>query len=437
MSNENLKLNMEYRPKKFKDVVGQENVLKVLMGSLRSNRVQNAYLLEGDSGLGKTSLMRIFSNALICKNRDSECEPCGECEACKIFKTNPALVDVIEIDAGESGGVDKIRELKEVLKYAPKEGYRVIIIDEAHRLTKEGATALLKPIEEPPTNTVFMIATTEADKIMDTIKNRCMKLKFNKIPRSLMINRLREISIKHNIDIDNESLNAIALSSKGLMREAISLLEQISIMVNDRRIVKSDLDGIIDMESGYILDIIDIIFSLNIIDLMELIDKVENNITVNDFDYIISNLRKMIFNNNVDKYKVVGIIDIFIDYKNKCKINVQPKVLFEVACMKSIGYLSENNIESNICKGDSINKGFDLDYVKLNKLELFLSLMCINYIDFECFIESAIVEIDNDIVYFTVNDASVKKEIISYLKKDYSQKLKPICNISGFVVRVR
>lgn len=442
MNNENLKLNMEYRPKKFKDVVGQENVLKVLVGSLKTGRIQNAYLLEGDSGLGKTSLMRIFANSLICRNVDSNCEPCGVCEACLAYSTNPALVDVIEIDAGESGGVDKIRELKETLKYAPKERYRVIIIDEAHRLSKEGATALLKPIEEPPGNTVFMIATTESDKIMETIKNRCMKLKFNRIMPRVMVKRLGSIASNHNIKCEEGVLELIAVSSKGLMREAISLLEQISIMINDRTILKEDLKGIIDMENEYIEELISIIVRKDSVGLIDCIDRVANDITISDFDYIVNRIRKSISGLSTENYgHIVEIINIFIDCKNKCKMNVQPKVLLELACMKSIVYITSNNIDLNLFDREleinDLDKSISPNFIVRDKVELFIELMSINCIEFEYIIESAVITIEDDVVYFTVSELDVKKNIINLLKMEFAQKLKPICDISGFVVRVR
>lgn len=462
-----LKLNAEYRPARFEDVVGQDKVKKTLIGSIATKRVQNAYLLEGESGSGKTTLARIFANSLICENRKEDCEPCGECDVCKSFASNPGLVDVIEIDAGENRGIDKVRELKEVLKYMPKVAYRVVIIDEAHMLTREGATALLKPIEEPPERTVFMIATTEPDKIMDTIRNRCMKLKFNKIPAQLIEQRLRKITVNHNIEIEDEALMSIAISSKGVMREAISILEQVSIEVNNRKIVKEDLKGIINKEEEYVERILSLIFNRNIVGIMDAIDEESESISEDDFDYIISRLRRYLMTSEVTskRAKVISLmINVFIEYKNKVMYNIASKTLFELSAIDCINIAEENTevvewllnrfdiqdvsrdvksiegtIDDNMSNCDLVDRedAKVLGIVK-EKSELFMDLMSIMYEDFEYRMDDCSMEINDDnVLCFTVSSVDSKKDITAFLKKEYAQKLKPICEIEGFIVRVR
>lgn len=468
------RLNVVYRPKRFDEVVGQKKAIKTLKGSIKENRVQNAYIFEGDTGSGKTTTARIFSNALICRNRTEDDEPCGECESCQTFKTKPSLVDVIEIDAGENRGIDKIRELKETLKYPPKEGYRVVIIDEAHMLTKESTTALLKPIEEPPVGTIFLLLTTESEKIIKTIRNRCIRLRFTKLPLHLVVGRLREIAIENNISVEDGVLEKIAVASEGIMREAITLLEQVSIMVNDRKIKEEDLLGLINIEEQYIKKILMLILKRDIVGVMDCIDCEEDSISEADFDYIISRLRRYLYEDNlsVDTSKLISqMINVFMEYKNKVIYNISLKTLVELSSIDCIGLCSNNESsaeyllnrfeiqdkdifdmalekgkkkysqieedeENDISKKESDKE--DVSMISLNKTELFMSLMSIKFRDFEYRFKDCSLEITEDkVVNFMVDTMEQKKDMTGFLKREYAQSLKPICDIEGFLVKVR
>lgn len=475
--NKDLRLNEDYRPTKFKEVVGQKKPVKTLKGSIATNRVQNAYILEGETGSGKTTLARIFSNALICRNRAEDCEPCGECEACVTFKSNKSLVDVIEIDAGENRGIDKIRELKDSIKYTPKEAYRVVIIDEAHMLTKEGATALLKPIEEPPERTIFLILTTETDKIMDTIRNRCIKLKFNKVAPHLIEERLAKIASENNIEAEENVLMNIAISSNGVLREAINILQQVSIMVSDRKIKEEDLAGLITVEEKYIKEMLGLIFKRDVVGVMNCIDREEESISKVDFDYFISRLRRYLYQEDISvrESKLISLmINTFMEYKNKILYNISPKTLIELSAIDSIS-IAEDNLEAtewllgrfgiqnkddisialekeSQMKCEDSDEGVIVSYeaksndvivderteIVKDKAELFMSLMGIKFRDFEYKFKSCELEINEEkILNFTVESREKKSEITSFLKREYAQSLKPICDIEGFIVKVR
>lgn len=469
---EDLRLNTKYRPYKFSDVVGQKGALNTLKGSIRDNSIQTAYLLIGKSGSGKTTLARIFANALICKNRGDDFEPCGECETCKSFKKNPSLVDVIEIDAGSNGGIDNIRDLKESLKYTPKEAYRVVIIDEAHRLSKDGASALLKPIEEPPERTIFMLATTEADKILNTISNRCMKLVFNKLSPEIILKRLEYISTENNIEYEEDVLLNIAIGCDGSLRQAISILQQVSIMVSNRKINTEDLKGLIRVEEKYVKEILSLILNKDIVGIMNVIDEQGDSITEMDFDYFISRFRRYLYQRDIDiqTSKLISLINnTFIEYKNKSTYNVSPKTLLELSAIDCISLIGDNKESSNwlldklsiqeedlmsiVLSKSKDKNGKDEEYKENNtndiyvdinkeiikdKAEMFKSLMEIKYRDYEYKFKTCTYEMgENKVLYFMVDNVDMKEEITGFLKREYSQSLKPICDINGFVVRVR
>lgn len=221
-----ISLYRKYRPQDFSDIVGQQHVIDVLRGALKSNKVAHAYLFSGPKGTGKTSVARILAKAINCESEKDK--PCHQCSAC-ISISEGTAVDVIEIDAASSRGIDEIRELREKIKFSPSSlKYKVFIIDEVHMLTKEAFNALLKTLEEPPSHAIFMLITTEPHKIPPTIISRCQRLDFRKIKTGEIVKRLKLIAEKENIQYEDGVLEIIALNAGGGLRDAISILDQAS-----------------------------------------------------------------------------------------------------------------------------------------------------------------------------------------------------------------
>ena len=218
----------KYRPKFFREVIGQEAPVRILKNAIKNNRVAHAYLFAGPRGVGKTTIARILAKALNCKN-PVEGEPCGECENCREIDKG-IFPDLIEMDAASNRGIDDIRSLKEAVNYKPIKGkHKVYIIDEAHMLTKEAFNALLKTLEEPPPNTTFVLCTTEYDKIIPTILSRCQRIIFSKVPKKKVVEYMKKICEKEGLECEEQALELLAVASEGCMRDAASLLDQASV----------------------------------------------------------------------------------------------------------------------------------------------------------------------------------------------------------------
>ena len=218
-------LYRKYRPDNFDDIVGQEYIIKTLKNSIINGNISHAYIFSGPRGTGKTTTAKVFSKAINCLNPHNG-SPCGECEFCKNFHDNP---DIIEIDAASNNGVDEIRELIENVKLTPTNGkYKVYIIDEVHMLSTSAFNALLLTLEEPPAHSIFILATTNIENVPITILSRCQRYDFQKIKIDDIINRLKYICELEKIDVDEDALTEIAYLSEGGMRDALSLLDQLS-----------------------------------------------------------------------------------------------------------------------------------------------------------------------------------------------------------------
>lgn len=218
-------LYREWRPKNFSDVVGQNHITVTLKNQVLNNRVAHAYLFSGTRGTGKTSMAKILAKAVNCLDIHSG-EPCNECEMCK--KINQGIsMDVIEMDTASKRKLEDIKDVIENVKYPPQEGkYKVYIMDEVHMLTQEAVNAFLKTLEEPPLNVIFILATTDPQKLPVTILSRCQKFDFRRIKSSEIFNRLRAIVDKEGIFADDKSLNLISRICDGAMRDALSVLDQ-------------------------------------------------------------------------------------------------------------------------------------------------------------------------------------------------------------------
>ena len=224
-------LYREWRPKTFNDVVGQEHITTTLKNQILNHRIAHAYLFCGTRGTGKTSTAKVFAKALNCLNLQDG-EPCNECEMCR--KINEGLaIDVTELDAASNNGVDKIRDIIDDVKYPPQEAkYKVYIMDEVHMLSAGAVNAFLKTLEEPPNNVIFILATTDPQKLPITILSRCQRFDFKRINNNEITARIRKIVDDQNVLADERSLNLIARVSDGAMRDSLSILDQAISMGN-------------------------------------------------------------------------------------------------------------------------------------------------------------------------------------------------------------
>ncbi len=217
-------LYRQWRPATFAQMVGQENVVRTLRNQVETGRIAHAYLFCGSRGTGKTSTAKILSRAINCENRDHG-DPCGTCESCQRLLRGDSL-DVQEIDAASNNGVDQVRDLRDTVQYPPQYGkYKVYIIDEVHMLTTAAFNALLKTLEEPPEYVVFILATTEPQKVPATILSRCQRFDFGRIPANQIAGRLREAADGAQAQVTDSALMLIARAAEGGMRDALSILD--------------------------------------------------------------------------------------------------------------------------------------------------------------------------------------------------------------------
>ncbi len=224
-------LYRKYRPTSFdpNELVGQEHIAKTLQNAIALDRVAHAYLFCGPHGTGKTSTARLLAKAVNCLDPDPAARPCNQCASCNAIITGSA-VDIIEIDAASNRGVDDIRDLREKVKYAPTQlRVKFYIIDEAHQLTKDAFNAFLKTLEEPPPHVKFVLATTEPDKLPDTVASRCQRFDFRRIPLESAIGRLRTICDREGLEVEDDALTLIARQSTGSLRDAEGLLDQLAL----------------------------------------------------------------------------------------------------------------------------------------------------------------------------------------------------------------
>jgi DNA polymerase-3 subunit gamma/tau len=245
-----LAIYRKYRPSTFDTVLGQELVIKILKEAARTDKLSHAYLFSGPRGTGKTTTARLIAKVANCLTRQTDPqfktlgEPCNRCRACEEIDSGRSL-DVIEIDAASNRGINEIRDLKENIRVSPSSlRYKVFIIDEAHQLTKEAMSALLKTLEEPPNYVIFILATTEAEKIPPTISSRTQQFYFKKPPLSKIVKKLGEIAREEKTEISQEALELIASSGEGSFRDAESILDQF-LSLDQKNIDVHDVEKIL------------------------------------------------------------------------------------------------------------------------------------------------------------------------------------------------
>lgn len=345
-----------WRPQRFADVVGQEHISQTLQNALTTGRLSHAYLFNGPRGTGKTSAAKIFAKAVNCLAGPGP-EPCNECTACKSV-TAGALMDVIEIDAASNRGVDEIRDLRDKVKYAPTEvRFKVYIIDEVHMLTTEAFNALLKTLEEPPEHILFILATTEPQKLPLTILSRCQRFSFRRIPLESIVGRLREVCESQAIQVEDGALAAIARIADGGMRDALSILDQCLSLCQDKLEEKNvyRVTGTISRESiGVLLSASleqDVVKALGCLD-QSIADGFDPEKMMEDLicgcrDLLMIKKAPSMVEQGTDlatsfyslaktasSQKLLELLDVLISYQGQMKWTPYPRILLEVVLIR-------------------------------------------------------------------------------------------------------
>ena len=355
-------LYRKYRPKKFEQIYGQKNIVKTLLNIIKNNKLTHAYLFTGPRGTGKTSSAKLFAKAVNCQNNING-DACNECDNCLSFNSN-SNPDIIEIDAASNNGVDEIREIKNNVNLVPSMSkYKIYIIDEVHMLSIGAFNALLKTLEEPPEYVIFILATTEPQKIPATIISRCQRFDFKLISDSEMKNCLSNIIDQENIDIEEDALLEIINNSRGGMRDAVGLLDQ-AFAFSDGKITKSDIENlsgnisdeetnefiknIVDNRLDFILQFSEKIYSDGK-DYEVVLNKVINILRENLIDYKI----KQSCNLKINDTKLIFLIDELEKVYEKIMTFSNKKLIFDVGLIELLNLNISNVPRETLNKNDT------------------------------------------------------------------------------------
>ena len=281
-------LYRRFRPQKFSEIYGQEQVTNILKNQIETGNISHAYLFSGPKGTGKTSAAKVFAKAINCDDPKGG-EPCGVCENCT-SQTGASVLNTVEIDAASNRGIDEIRQLKDNISFIPASGkYKVYIIDEVHMLTTEAFNALLKTLEEPPEHVVFIFATTEIYKVLPTIRSRCQRFDFKRISDDIIEDKLKSILSAINIAYDEKALDVIAASSDGSLRDALSLTDKIISVLETDKLTLQDAERVLGLsDESSVFKLAQAITEENAAEALEALDDMIKNGA--DTEYIVSSL---------------------------------------------------------------------------------------------------------------------------------------------------
>ena len=342
-------LYRKYRPKNFDDFIDQENVKRILVNSIKNNKISHAYLFAGPRGIGKTSMAKIFAKAVNCMEFEKHDDVCDECENC--LECNENSVDIIEIDAASNNGVDQIRDLKNKISIVPSVlKYKVYIVDEVHMLTNSAFNALLKTLEEPPGYVIFILATTEFYEVPETIVSRCQCFNFSRISLNSLMKRLRFIADSEKIKVDDDTLREIAEFSNGGLRDAIGVLDKLNSFTNGN-IKSEDFKAINNLVSNEdIKNLYTSIVDNNKKEVLSVLEKA--NLDGYDFKNLIERLMVYIRDNlanNINDNKDINNIDIKLvsclnDLLIELKQSLTPYIISQVRILDFM----INNFEKSV-----------------------------------------------------------------------------------------
>lgn len=445
-------LYRKYRPSNFASVVGQEVVVDILKNSILNNKVSHAYLFTGPRGTGKTSIAKILAHAVNCLNFNGDI--CGECEVCKNLEINDS--DIIEIDAASNNGVDEIRTLRDNVKLLPSFcKYKIYIIDEVHMLSTGAFNALLKTLEEPPSHVIFILATTEPNKIPLTILSRCQRFDFNKISNEKLVSRLLYIATQEGKIVDKSILEYIAEISDGGLRDAINLLDQV-ISLPQESVTLEEIDRLSGrISQNTLFELLNAISTGNYVSILNISDLIygEGKNYKDIADGMLAIVRDLSINFEVDSYfnkdyssklatinipfdKLISITSLLNELIKELKNSNDPKMLFDIYMVNICNSLSSkgnlsvkkediNNSQTVELKNKEVN---NISNIKENKEKL-----DINKDSDEDTINEETVNTSNDIINGDLKNIRINNVLAEADKKILNNIVKLYDKIGDYV----
>lgn len=440
-------LYRKYRPSNFASVVGQEVVVDILKNSILNNKVSHAYLFTGPRGTGKTSIAKILAHAVNCLNFNGDI--CGECEVCKNLEINDS--DIIEIDAASNNGVDEIRTLRDNVKLLPSFcKYKIYIIDEVHMLSTGAFNALLKTLEEPPSHVIFILATTEPNKIPLTILSRCQRFDFNKISNEKLVSRLLYIATQEGKIVDKSILEYIAEISDGGLRDAINLLDQV-ISLPQESVTLEEIDRLSGrISQNTLFELLNAISTGNYVSILNISDIIygEGKNYKDIADGMLAIVRDLSINFEVDSYfnrdyssklatinipfdKLISITSLLNELIKELKNSNDPKMLFDIYMVNICNSLSSKGNLS--VKKEDINNSqtvelknkevINISNIKENKEKLNINKDSDEDTINEKTVNTSNDKINGDLKSIRINNvlAEADKKILNNIVKSYDK----------------